>query len=364
MTDIASRNGKRMLTDVAKQDVKKKPKLITDFFSKRSESTLKKDAQDKIDVETTVNTITKDTKISISSKQSSLPAPITSKNVGAGRIDDAEFCRRHGFDMQKWVDSLTEEQRDLLDLEIRHLNVTWLVFLHKTITKPYFLQLKRFLREQRGKTVFPPAENIYSWSHLTPVHSVRCLILGQDPYHNFNQAHGLAFSVLEPTRPPPSLVNIYKALAIDYPEFVVPDYYKLAREGRPGGGNLTKWARRGVLMLNAVLTVEAHKANSHAQKGWETFTEEVIRTAINYCNNERSSGFVIMAWGSPAQKRILPFRNILGSKFLVLKTVHPSPLSANRGFFDLHVFKKCNEWLAKTGQDKIDWGIVEGNVVK
>ncbi|KAI5961127.1 UNG1 [Candida margitis] len=269
------------------------------------------------------------------------------------------------FNKQEWINSLKPEQKELLQLEIDTLHISWLSVLYKELTKPYFLNLKKFLhsQQQQSKTIFPKAQDIYSWSNLTPLPNVKCLILGQDPYHNHNQAHGLAFSVLEPTRPPPSLVNIYKTLAIDFPNtFKIPDCNELAKQGKPGGGNLTKWAKQGgVLMLNAVLTVEAHKANSHANKGWEQFTEQVIRVALEY-HKERNSGFVIMAWGSPAQKRLKSFEKLLTSKnndcqFLVLKTVHPSPLSAHRGFFDSQVFKKCNEWLEKNNKDVIDWSV-------
>lgn len=269
--------------------------------------------------------------------------------------EEKEFCMKHGFNKQEWLKSLTAEQKQLLLLEIKYINITWLTFLHKELTKPYFIRLKEFLQSQSAKTVFPPNDQIYSWSHLTPLNKIKCVILGQDPYHNFNQAHGLAFSVLEPTKPPPSLVNIFKALAIDFPNFE-----------KPVSGNLTKWSKNGVLMLNAVLTVEAHKANSHAKKGWEIFTEEIIKTAISYYSNEESSGFVIMAWGGPAQKRIEKFKLMLnrnGDKFCIINSVHPSPLSAHRGFFELKVFKRCNEWLELRGQDKLDWGLVQGNFV-
>ncbi|KAI5949497.1 UNG1 [Candida theae] len=277
------------------------------------------------------------------------------------------------FDKEEWINSLSPEQKELLQLEIDTLHISWLSMLYKELTKPYFLNLKKFLlSQQKSKTIFPKPQDIYSWSNLTPLPNVKCLILGQDPYHNHNQAHGLAFSVLEPTRPPPSLVNIYKTLTIDFPDtFKIPDYQQLLKQGKPGGGNLSKWATDGgVLMLNAVLTVEAHKANSHANKGWEQFTEQVIRVALEY-HEKHNSGFVIMAWGSPAQKRLKPFEKILSSgksdssqegydeegKFLVLRTVHPSPLSAHRGFFNSQVFKKCNDWLEKHGRDVIDWSV-------
>lgn len=264
------------------------------------------------------------------------------------------------FNKEKWVESLSDEERELLSNEIETIDLSWLTYLHTELTKPYFLQLKRFLKSEidNNKTIFPPSELIYSWSRLTPLNEVKCLILGQDPYHNHNQAHGLAFSVLEPTRPPPSLINIYKAIAIDYSEFKIPNYKELVKEGKPGGGDLSKWAKLGVLMLNACLTVEAHKANSHAKKGWEMFTDAVLKVAIDY----HKSGFVIMAWGTPAQVRVNKLKKDL-SKFLVLKTVHPSPLSARRGFFTAEVFKKCNQWLKENGKDGIDWGLKANNVV-
>lgn len=268
-----------------------------------------------------------------------------------------KFCEKFNFNKSKWVDSLNPEQRELLRLEIESLHITWLAFLHKELTKPYFLKLKKFLKSQLGKTIYPPANQIYSWSQLTPLPDVKCLIIGQDPYHGPNQAHGLAFSVLEPTRPPPSLVNIYKTISNDYPNFEVPDPKK-----QPGGGNLTKWAKRGVLMLNAVLTVEAHKANSHANQGWEEFTENVIKNILEF---HKDDALVIMAWGSPAQKRVAKFKMASNKDhFLVLKTVHPSPLSAYRGFLNLKVFLQCNEFLEKHQKDKIDWGLIDGNIVK
>lgn len=168
---------------------------------------------------------------------------------------------------------------------------SWLAVLYKELTKPYFINLKKFLlQEQKNKqTVFPPEKDIYSWSRLSPLNTVKIVILGQDPYHNVNQAHGLAFSVNPPTPAPPSLKNMYKALKIDYPEF-----------SPPKNGILTPWAEQGVLLLNTCLTVRAHNANSHASKGWETFTEEVL-AAVAKC---RPSGVCFLAWGSPASKRV------------------------------------------------------------
>ncbi|KAK6465786.1 uracil-DNA glycosylase [Scheffersomyces coipomensis] len=301
-----------------------------------------------------------------------------SENEEQQEEDYSSICQLYNFNKEKWIASLTLEQQDLLQLEIRYLHISWLAALHKELTKPYFINLKKFLQSQfkdKSKTIFPPTNQIYSWSSLTPLNKIKCIILGQDPYHNHNQAHGLAFSVLDTTPPPPSLINIYKTLKVDYPQFEIPN---LSRS-KPGGGNLNKWADRGVLMLNAVLTVECHKANSHAKKGWEIFTEEIIKVAIDFyeskqvdstiiTSNNGSKGFVIMAWGNPAQKRIANFKprlqlEINCDKFLILETVHPSPLSASRGFFTSKVFKQCNDWLHSTKQNKIDWGLLDGNVV-
>ncbi|KAJ5953391.1 Uracil-DNA glycosylase [Penicillium verhagenii] len=254
--------------------------------------------------------------------------------------------RSSSFDKEKWVASLTPEQRELLQLEIDTLDESWLAHLKDDITTIEFLNLKRFLKkemESKAK-IFPPNEDVYSWSRLTPLHTVKVVIVGQDPYHNDNQAHGLAFSVRPPTRAPPSLVNIYKGLKKDYPGFIPPPN---------NGGLLTPWAERGVLMLNTCLTVRAHLAHSHANKGWETFTQKVI----NLVARVRTRGVVFLAWGSPAGLRVA---KIDRQKHSVLQSVHPSPLSAHRGFFDNGHFKKCNDWLAsRYGDDEvIDWSLV------
>lgn len=375
----------------------KKPKLITEFFSQSKKFTKKSDNGSEIEKTTTSEHSTgkshtiNENKAKVTGNGKGISEEVGNKtiglksgkteglsNVSSAKVPDhitpditpdtdySKICEDLNFDKQEWLASLSDEHKLLLDLEISTLHISWLAALHKELTKPYFLRLKRFLNAQKSKTVFPPAKDIYSWSHYTPLPEVKCLVLGQDPYHNFNQAHGLAFSVLEPTRPPPSLLNIYKTLKIDFPNFEIPDYKVLAKQGEPGGGNLTKWAKRGVLMLNACLTVEAHKANSHAKQGWELFTEQVIKAAITHAKEKEKLGFVIMAWGTPAQKRIANFTAQLNSAetpFLVLKSVHPSPLSASRGFFELEVFKKCNKWLEEQGKNRIDWGLFEGNVV-
>ncbi|ODV85870.1 hypothetical protein CANARDRAFT_186166, partial [[Candida] arabinofermentans NRRL YB-2248] len=257
------------------------------------------------------------------------------------------------FDKDQWLDSLTEEQKDLLQLEISTMDISWLSILYKELTKNYFLDLKRFLKIQyeSGQTIFPPQEDIYSWTRLTPVSKVKVVILGQDPYHNFNQAHGLAFSVKdESIKIPPSLKNIYKCLKKEY-----PDSFEI-----PKSANLTKWAENeGILLLNTCLTVKAHNANSHSKRGWETFTTAAIRNLINFTNNEQKRGLVLLGWGMPAQKTILNVGKIDWDLNLFLKSVHPSPLSASRGFFDCGHFTSTNSWLeSRYGEDAvIDWNL-------
>ncbi|OJJ43314.1 hypothetical protein ASPZODRAFT_136540 [Penicilliopsis zonata CBS 506.65] len=249
------------------------------------------------------------------------------------------------FNKEKWVASLTPEQKELLHLEIETLHESWLAHLKDEVITPEFLDLKRFLKKEKGAgiKVFPPEDDIYSWSRYTPLNTVKAVILGQDPYHNHNQAHGLAFSVRPPIPAPPSLVNIYTAIKNDYPSFQAP---------ANKAGLLTPWAERGVLMLNTCLTVRAHNANSHSNKGWERFTQKAIDTVAKV----RTRGVVFLAWGKPAGKRVA---GVDQKKHLVLQSVHPSPLSASRGWFDCGHFKKCNEWLAERyGEEEIiDWAL-------
>ncbi|KAJ1650250.1 uracil DNA glycosylase [Dispira simplex] len=236
------------------------------------------------------------------------------------------------------LESLDESLQPLLKLEYDTLDPSWLRVLCKELTKSYFVELKRFLATEKaqGKSIFPPESDIYSWSRYTPVDQVRVVILGQDPYHNNNQAHGLCFSVRKGIRTPPSLVNMYTALQNDYPDFEKPSH-----------GYLASWASQGVLMLNASLTVRAHEANSHSGRGWEKFTDAVV----GYIN-EHKSHVVFMLWGSYAQKK---GSGIDKKKHLVLKSVHPSPLSAHRGFFTCHHFKQANEYLVAHSRTPIDW---------
>ncbi|KAL2200044.1 uracil-DNA glycosylase-like protein [Corynascus similis CBS 632.67] len=255
------------------------------------------------------------------------------------------------FDKAKWAASLTPEQRQLLQLEIDTLHESWLALLKDELVTKEFLELKRFLEREAaaGKKVFPPKEDIYSWSRHTPFSTVKVVILGQDPYHNYNQAHGLAFSVRPPTPAPPSLKNMYIALKNDYPSFTPPPNR---------GGLLTPWADRGVLMLNTCLTVRAHEANSHSNRGWERFTQR----CIDLVAARRARGVVFMAWGTPAGKRVL---RVDTKRHLVLKSVHPSPLSAARGFFTCGHFRTANDWLAERYGEggRVDWALVEGESV-
>ncbi|KAF6009402.1 hypothetical protein HII13_003479 [Brettanomyces bruxellensis] len=320
---------------------------ITDFFtvSKRQKSTLAKTAKPVTDKPSSEK-VKKSTDENSSTK---IVAP------GLSMFHVRPPSISHKFDKQAWIKTLTPYQKQLLDLEINTMDDSWLAVMHEEMTKSYFLDLKKFLEGEwkSGKTIFPPKDDIYSWSRLAPLSKVRVLILGQDPYHNFNQAHGLAFSVHDPrTRPPPSLNNIYKCLKIDYPDFQIPK-----------SGDLTKWAEQGVLLLNTCLTVRAHNANSHSNHGWERFTSAAIRKLIEYKNHVAHQGIVIIAWGSPAQRTIGKVGRIDWGQNLFLKSVHPSPLSASRGFFDCHHFVKCNDWLFRRygAEGLIDWAIVDGN---
>ncbi|PWW77391.1 uracil-DNA glycosylase [Tuber magnatum] len=220
---------------------------------------------------------------------------------------------------------------------------SWLSVLKDELVTNEFLGLKRYLKgeKEQGKRVYPPEGDVYSWSRYTPVGSVKVVILGQDPYHGANQAHGLSFSVRPPTRAPPSLKNMYIALQKDYPDFTPP---------AGGLGLLTPWAERGVLLLNACLTVRASEPNSHAGRGWEKLTQKVIDVVA------ARRGVVFLAWGKPAEKRVA---KIDKRKHAVLLAVHPSPLSASRGFFDCGHFRKANEWLVERYGEgaEINWSL-------
>ncbi|GAB3916557.1 uracil-DNA glycosylase [Mucilaginibacter boryungensis] len=217
---------------------------------------------------------------------------------------------------------------------------SWLNVLKDEFDKPYMADLRKFLQAEKeaGKVVYPRNADIFNAFNKTPFDKVKVVILGQDPYHGPNQAHGLSFSVQKGVAIPKSLINIYKELATDIPGFV-----------KPAHGNLEEWAEQGVLLLNATLTVRAAEAASHQKKGWEQFTDAVIKKL-----SDERKGLVFILWGAYAQSKI-PL--IDASKHHIIKSVHPSPLSVERGFWGSKPFSKANDYLIKEGQQPIDWQI-------
>lgn len=215
----------------------------------------------------------------------------------------------------------------------------WLQAVGGEFRKPYYKELYDFVKEEYStRVIYPPADDIFNSLHLTPLKEVKVVILGQDPYHNEHQAHGLSFSVLPDQREiPPSLQNIYKELHDDLGCYI------------PDNGYLEKWARQGVLMLNTVLTVRAHQANSHQGHGWEQFTDAILEAV-----NQEDRPIVYLLWGRPAQSKIPMLTN---PKHLILKAPHPSPLSAYRGFFGCRHFSQTNAFLESHGAAPIDWQI-------
>lgn len=215
----------------------------------------------------------------------------------------------------------------------------WLPAIQGEFKKPYYKDLFQFVKAEYNRAViYPPAEDIFNALHLTPLSEVKVLILGQDPYHNENQAHGLSFSVpLSQKEIPPSLQNIYQELHDDL------------GCGIPNNGYLEKWAKQGVLLLNTVLTVRAHQANSHKGHGWEQFTDAIIQAV-----NAQDRPVVYLLWGKPAQSKIPMLTN---PKHLILQAPHPSPLSAYRGFFGCRHFSRANAFLEANGESPIDWQI-------
>ncbi len=222
---------------------------------------------------------------------------------------------------------------------MNNIKSSWLEVLKDEFNKNYYKELMQFVIDEYDKgVVYPLKENIYKALELTDLNDVKVVILGQDPYHNINQAHGLSFSVL-PSQPvlPPSLKNIFKEIHDDIGCYI------------PNNGYLEKWAKEGVLLLNTVLTVREHEANSHKDKGWEIFTDSIIEIL-----NKQDRPIVYMLWGTPAQKKAKMLNN---PKQLILKAPHPSPLSSYRGFFGCKHFSKANEFLSQNGLEPIDWQI-------
>lgn len=214
---------------------------------------------------------------------------------------------------------------------------SWKKILKNEFQASYFMQLKEFLeKEYMEKKIFPPREEIFNLFKNIEFKNIKVVILGQDPYHGKNQGNGIAFSVNDEILHPPSLKNIFKELKLEYPEYEIPK-----------SGNLMKWVKQGVFLLNAVLTVEESHANSHAGKGWEKFTDEVIKKI-----GEKKEPVVFILWGNSARgKKVL----ISNPDHLILESVHPSPFSANKGFFGCGHFRKANEYLVEKGIAPIKW---------
>lgn len=225
-----------------------------------------------------------------------------------------------------------------MSLELQKLlsDISWLKLLQNEFEKSYIIQLEQKLTQAYStKTIYPPKDQIFSAFNLTPFEKVKVVIIGQDPYHGPNQAHGLCFSVQPDVKTPPSLKNIYKEVESDL------------NIQMPPHGHLKAWAEQGVLMLNSILTVEAGKPMSHKNLGWEQFTDHVIDLI-----NEKKENVVFMLWGSPAH---LKAKNVDSKKHLILKSVHPSPLSSYRGFFGCKHFSQCNDYLISKGIKPINW---------
>jgi uracil-DNA glycosylase len=220
------------------------------------------------------------------------------------------------------------------------LEASWLKVLHKEFEKDYMIKLKAFLKQEKdaGYKIYPKGTDIFNAFKQTPFDDLKVVILGQDPYHGVNQAHGLSFSVQKGINPPPSLKNIYKELVTDIPGFAIPNH-----------GDLTEWAEQGVLLLNATLTVRDSSPASHQKKGWEELTDQVIKTI-----SDKKEGIVFILWGAYAQAKA---ELIDKSKHFIIKSPHPSPFSADRGFFGSKPFSKTNEILKKEGRKPIDWQI-------
>jgi uracil-DNA glycosylase len=219
-----------------------------------------------------------------------------------------------------------------------NLNNDWDGLLKDEFKKEYYLKLREFLKKEYvAKKIYPDMYKIFEALRLTSYEDTKVIIIGQDPYHGENQAHGLAFSVQEGVAIPPSLVNIYKELIDDLGCYM------------PNSGNLESWAKQGVLLLNTSLTVVASIANSHKNKGWEIFTDRIIQLL-----NEKETPVIFLLWGNNAKSKV---KYITNDRHLILESVHPSPLSASRGFFGCKHFSKTNRFLNKTGQKEINWQI-------
>ncbi len=217
---------------------------------------------------------------------------------------------------------------------------TWKAALQAEFNQPYFVEIVSFIKEEKvnGAIVYPPGSLLFNAFEKTPFDKVKVVILGQDPYHGASQAHGLCFSVPMGIKPPPSLVNIFKEIKNEFPDFKIPEH-----------GNLEKWASQGIFLLNAILTVRANQPASHSQIGWQKFTDAVIKKI-----STEKSGIIFLLWGKFAQEKAAL---IDASKHHILKAAHPSPFSAYAGFFGCNHFYKTNELLIQQGLQPIDWSL-------
>lgn len=225
-----------------------------------------------------------------------------------------------------------------VNLQSVQMEESWKQVLKDEFSKDYFTGIKKYLQEakQKGEIIYPPGKQIFNAYNLTPFNEVKVVILGQDPYHGQGQAHGLCFSVQSGVKPPPSLVNIYKELKNDIPGFVIPQH-----------GNLESWAKQGVFLLNAMLTVKKDTPASHQKIGWQNFTDETIAAL-----SKKREHLVFLLWGSFAQQKAFLIDT---SKHLILKAAHPSPFSADRGFFGCAHFSKANTYLRDHKISPVDW---------
>ncbi|XP_067129348.1 uracil-DNA glycosylase 2-like isoform X1 [Centruroides vittatus] len=278
--------------------------------------------------------------------------PATSNKRQSTESDEEQPVKKQKTSENKTNDVLSPQQNNRIEENkmaakikllakkmpaLSNIGISWFKALESQFSMEYFQKLSDFVRQERQKyTVYPPDDKVFTWTRMCEIKQVKVVILGQDPYHGPNQAHGLAFSVQMGVTPPPSLVNMFKELSTDIPDFVTPNH-----------GDLTGWSKQGVLLLNSCLTVRAHNANSHKDQGWEKLTDAVIKWL-----NENLKNVVFLLWGSYAQKK---GSFIDKKKHLVLQCPHPSPFSANKGFFGCCHFSKTNDYLEKHGKKPIDW---------
>jgi len=298
----------------------------TNIVASSSEAAEEKEAQidKRAKTDDDVENVEKSEKTAFSNEVKS-PVKSADDDAGAAKIENNKYAAKM---------KLTSTQTCGL---INNFGVSWFKALEQEFSKSYFVKLAEFVAEERKKhTIFPPENQVFSWTQFCSIDEVKVVILGQDPYHGPNQAHGLCFSVRKSVTSPPSLNNIYKELKTDIDNFEIPKH-----------GTLIGWATQGVLLLNACLTVRKSEANSHKDRGWETFTDSVVKVV-----NHNLSNVVFLMWGAYAQKRSVMIDK---KKHLILNCVHPSPLSASRGWFGCKHFSKANEYLVQNGKKPIDW---------